>query len=43
VDEFGLEVIDAKTSITDQQRLMRKVIAQHVQTSGAETIDDQLA
>jgi dTMP kinase len=43
VDEFGLEVVDAKASITDQQRLMRKVIAQHVQTSGAEMIDDELA
>jgi dTMP kinase len=43
VDEFGLEVIDARTSITEQQRLVRKVIAQHVQTSGVETIDDELA
>jgi dTMP kinase len=43
VDEFGLEVIDARTSITDQQRVVRRVIAQHVQTRGVETIDDELA
>jgi dTMP kinase len=43
VDEFGLEVIDAKTSITEQQRFVRKVIAQHVQTSGVEITDDELA
>jgi dTMP kinase len=42
VDEFGLEVIDAKCSITEQQRLVRKVIAQHVQTSGVEATDDEL-
>jgi dTMP kinase len=43
VDEFGLDVIDARSSITEQQRLVRKVITQHVQTSGVETIDDELA
>jgi len=42
VDEFGLEVIDAKCSITEQQRLVRKVIAQQVQTSGVEAADDEL-
>src|SRR5450759_556430 len=30
VNEFGMEVIDAKGSITEQQRLVRAVIAQHL-------------
>src|ERR671937_130088 len=33
VEEFGLEVIDARGSITEQQRLVRNVIAQRVQLS----------
>ena len=41
VDEFGLEVIDATSSITDQQRLVRQVIAQHVQTRRMEITDDE--
>jgi thymidylate kinase len=41
VHEFGMEVIDARSSITDQQRLVRQVIAQRVQTSKMETIDDE--
>jgi dTMP kinase len=41
VDEFGLDVIDAKISITEQQRLVRKVITQHVATSQVEMIDDE--
>jgi dTMP kinase len=42
VDEFGLDVIDAKSSITDQQRLVRKVITQHVQMRQVEMSDDDL-
>ena len=30
VDEFGMEVVDARGSITEQQRLVRGVIAQHL-------------
>src|SRR5678810_976813 len=30
VPEFGMEVIDAKSSITEQQRLVRSVITQHL-------------
>ncbi len=41
VSEFGLEVIDAAGSITDQQRLVRQLIAQHVQTSAVEVSDDE--
>jgi hypothetical protein len=35
-------VIDAKSSITDQQRVVRKVITQHVQIRRVEMIDDDL-
>ena len=41
VKEFGLEVIDARGSITEQQRLVRNVIAQHVQIRGMEITDDE--
>src|SRR5512144_2524938 len=41
VDEFGLQVVDAATSITDQQRIVRHLIAQHVQTSAFEITDDE--
>ena len=42
VNEFGLEVIDARGSITEQQRVVRNVIAQHVQISRTEITDDEL-
>jgi dTMP kinase len=41
VREFNLEVIDAARSITEQQRLVRQLIAQQVRTSHAETTDDE--
>jgi dTMP kinase len=41
VNEFGLQVIDASGSITEQQRLVRQLIAQHVQTSAVEITDDE--
>src|SRR3954466_692476 len=41
VDEYGLEVVDAAGSITDQQRVVRQVIAHSVQTSNGELIDDE--
>src|SRR3990167_11048539 len=43
VDEFGLEVIDAAGSITEQQRVVRALIAQQLQTKTAtpEAPDDQ--
>ena len=31
VDEFGLSVVDATGSITDQQRIFRKLVAQHLE------------
>jgi dTMP kinase len=42
VNEFGLEVIDAAGSITDQQRLVRNVIAKHIQIRQMELTDDEL-
>jgi dTMP kinase len=41
VQEFGLEVVDAKGSITEQQRYVRTLVAQHVKTSQAEMTDDE--
>jgi len=41
VDEFGLDVIDARGSITEQQRLVRSVVAKQVATSHAEMDDDE--
>ena len=40
VEEFGLEVIDAAGSITEQQRLVRQLIAPLVQTSETEPVDE---
>ena len=41
VDEFGLQVVDAAGSITDQQRIVRQLITQNVQTSTVEIPDDE--
>jgi dTMP kinase len=41
VQEFGLEVVDAKGSITEQQRYVRTLVAQHVKTSQVEMTDDE--
>jgi dTMP kinase len=41
VQEFGLEVIDAAGSITEQQRLVRTLITQHVQMRQSEFSDDE--
>jgi hypothetical protein len=42
VDEFGLEVIDASRSITEQQQDVRRLIASQVQVTSVETTDEQL-
>src|SRR3954447_1632966 len=42
VREFGMEVIDARGSITEQQRLVRSVILQHLNLTHVETTDDEL-
>ena len=41
VEEYGLEVVDAVGSITEQQRLVRKLIAPHMTVSQVETRDEQ--
>jgi hypothetical protein len=43
VEEFGLDVLDARASITEQQRLVRKLIAPRVaETEDKEVADGQL-
>ncbi len=42
VQEFGMEVVDARGSITDQQRLVRSVITQHLNLTHVEMTDDEL-
>jgi dTMP kinase len=41
VEEFGLQVVDASGSITQQQRLVRNLVAPLVEESEVETIDEQ--
>jgi len=41
VKEFGLEVVDARPSITEQQRIVRALVAKQVSTSHVEIIDDE--
>ena len=43
VDEYGLEVVDAVGSITDQQRVVRQLISRHVVATEVEMTDEQLA
>jgi dTMP kinase len=42
VQEFGMEVVDARGSITEQQRLVRGVITQHLNLNHVEMTDDEL-
>ena len=41
VDEYGLEVVSASGSITEQQRFVRSLISRHVATTHAEMSDDE--
>ena len=41
VDEFGLEVVNAVGSITEQQRLVRSLISRLVHTTEVEITDDE--
>ena len=41
VEEFGLDIVDARGSITAQQRLVRNLIARKVETSHVEATDDE--
>ena len=42
VEEFGLSVVNAVGSITEQQRVVRSLVAKHIETNHAETTDDEL-
>jgi dTMP kinase len=42
VDEYGLQVVNAAGSITDQQRVVRSLVAKHIDTNFAEMSDDEL-
>jgi dTMP kinase len=41
VEEFGLQVVDAVASITEQQRLVRHLIAPHLDPKRVESVDEQ--
>src|SRR3989442_1196969 len=41
VEEFGLEVVNAVSSITEQQRLVRSLISRHVNITETEITDDE--
>lgn len=43
VDEFGLSVVDATCSITDQQRTFRKLVAQQLEIKHDDDVTDELA
>jgi dTMP kinase len=43
VDEFGLSVVDATGSITDQQRIFRKLISQHLEIAHDTEYADDVA
>ena len=44
VEEFGLSVVNAVGSITEQQRTFRKLISQHLEIETTdEQLDEQLA
>jgi dTMP kinase len=43
VTEFGLEVVDARSSITEQQRLVRQLVAPYLTDRSVETVDDAIA
>src|SRR5437667_9525611 len=41
VEEYGLEVVDASGSITEQQRMVRHLVAPHMNLSPVEILDEQ--
>jgi dTMP kinase len=43
VEEYGLEVVEAVGSITDQQRIVRRLVAPHVVENHVEVRDEQPA
>jgi dTMP kinase len=43
VDEYGMQVVDAVGSITEQQRVVRELVAPHLVENRVEAIDEQSA
>lgn len=43
VDEFGLSVVNATGSITEQQRTFRKLVSHHLQIEATDDVSDDLA
>jgi dTMP kinase len=43
VDEFGLSVVDATGSITDQQKVFRKLVSQHLEIADETEYADDIA
>jgi hypothetical protein len=41
VDEYGLEVVNAVGSITEQQRVVRSLVAKLIVTDHSELTDDE--
>ena len=42
-DEFGLSVVNASGSITDQQRLFRRLVSQHLEIEHHDDLVDESA
>ena len=43
VDEFGLSVVNASGSITDQQRVFRRLVSQHLEIAHHDELVDEPA
>jgi dTMP kinase len=43
VDEFGLSVVDAVGSITDQQRVFRRLVSQQLEIKNQDEVVDESA
>jgi dTMP kinase len=43
VDEFGLSVVNASGSITDQQRIFRRLVSQHLEIEHHDELVDESA
>jgi dTMP kinase len=43
VDEFGLSVVSASASITDQQRILRRLVSQHLEIEHHDELVDEPA
>jgi dTMP kinase len=41
VDEFGLQVVNASGSITEQQRIVRSLVSRHLEAADTEAVEDE--